>query len=93
MSITGMWTMGSHIRGVNVAICCELCLESKEEGKSRGGTSAKLRGSVTGSVRKLGLVDGKRWERVGREKGNASTGNNGNCEDNVDGEVQGGHQQ
>lgn len=78
------------MRGVKVGICCELCLESNDDGKSRGGTWAnKLRDEVVGSARKLrGLVAGSRGGRgTPASKGKASRA------DIIDGEVQGGHQQ
>ena len=77
--------MGSHMRGVKVGICCELCLESRDDEKSRGGTWAnKLRVDIVDSAKKLGgIVAGSRGDSKGKES----------CDDSIDGEVKGGHQQ
>lgn len=93
-----MCTIGSHIKGVKVENCV-LCLEKDSRvkgsdnraGNSSDGTLDRSSGGIWGSMLGVSVAD-KRVERGGSEKGSAN--DVGSLEmDDIDGEVQGGHQQ
>lgn len=96
-----MWTIGSHIKGVKVAICWELAIEKgnrtngsgKKDGKSTEGTPDTLRDGV-GVNRLDDLEAGNKEESGGKDKD--SVGMIGSCEGAIvycKADTRGGHQQ